>query len=937
MPEESQKSKIPSGLQMRSVQLEDPLPDQAGNYAFKNGVLAFVDDDGTVYITPGTRVKMEILQEEGFKNPRPQMEVPYSDGSTKSKYWIKRNMPAVELHRTVEENRMPKVDGRVKAGMMKINRDGLDPLDDDFLQKRCARVEGKNYSSIGLIGSFRGILGFTDWKGNSYVTPFTSNKVEYLENHGYVYVESMIQVPYGLNSEENRTWLAENIPPEEWGKSQGEVNEEKEKIAIEKAKKRIEELGIKEVPEDLLESSAVAEQENEQYIGLAGVHNGILSYTDPSGSTYVTPATSEKIDILVENGYQYMGSSIKVPHSLKTEADIEWLRENIKPEYWERAREINKKEKEEKDKEATEARRKEYKLENIPDGFLEKTIRTDVKQLNYVGKYFVRNSILGFVHPSEYVYITPVLAEKIKILEECGYQRAETGFTVPYSDGKMEDYAYIRKYLSQDEIDASIDEKLTGEDEKREKRIADILEKANIDDLPQELLERSTRTEFEDIQHIGKFVSRNKVLAFVRENGYFYVTPVVSWKIKVLKDAGYREPDELIRIPYGSGSDDDKLWLRNYLPEGELEKSEEERMQEDDQAEQKHIEELLEKRGIPDRIPDELEDRCVRTDKMEIENIGRYQVQHEWLAFVGPDAYIWLTPNCPSKVKSLTANGYSHITVRMVVPHVSGSQEDINWRNENLPPGEMERTRRELEDLDDKQEEKITAELLEKRKIGTLPDEFWGRCVKTEKVDVDLIGCYIDRNEMLYIISPDKYVYITPSTPKKIKTIKENNYTFPVKAVRLPYTSDDENDMAWIQENLPEGEYERSKNEIKEVEESEDQKKIKINMEKFKLNELPGSLLDRSADSGKKDKENIGRLGVFRGVMAFVCPDERVFVTWFTPDKQQALEDCGYKEEGYMPIKVPYAMQDSEQRDWLIENLPEADEEEEFSVSENEM
>ena len=935
MAEEKEKSRVPRGLQMRSVQLEDPLPDKAGNYAFKNGVLAFVDDDGTAYVTPGTRIKMEVLQEAGFKNPRPQMEVPYSDGSTKSKYWIRRNMPAAELHRTVEENRMPKVDGKVKAGMIKINRDGLDLLDDDFLRKRCARTEGKHYSSIGLIGSFRNILGFTDWKGNCYVTPFTGRKVEFLEKHGYVYVESMIQVPHAMNTEENRTWLAENIPPEEWGKSQEEVSEEKEKLAVEKARQKIEELGIKELPEEFLESGAVAEEENEKYIGLSGVHNGILSFTDPNGKTYVTPATTQKIQGLVEHGYQFMGSSIRIPHSLKTEEDIKWLKENIDQQYWDKAREKNRKEREEKEIEETEARRLQYKLENIPAELIDKTIKTDVQQMNYIGRYFVRNSVLGFVQPSGFVYITPVMKDKVKILLECGYKNAETGFTVPYSDGKMEDYAYIRKHLSQAEMDASIDEKLAGEDAQREKIINDILEKANIGDLPAELLERSTRTDFEDIQHIGKYVSRNEVLAFVRGNGFFYVTPAVAWKTKALKDAGYREPDELVKIPYGSGSDTDRQWLVINLPEGEIKRSQAERMDEENQAEKTHIEKMVEKKGIPSHIPGELEDRCAKTEKKEIENIGTYQVQQEWLAFVGPDAYIRLTPNCPSKVKSLTANGYTHVTKRMVVPHESASPEDIRWREENLPSGEMERTRRELEELNLQHEEKIIAELMEKKKIGTLPDEFWERCVKTEKVDVDLIGCYLEKHEMLYIIGTDRYVYITPDTPGKIKAIKEKNYSFPVKAVRLPYTSDDENDIEWIKANLPEGEYERSRGEVKEVEESEDKKKIKANMEKHKLKELPSSLYDRSADSAKKDKGNIGRIGIFRGVLAFVCPDERVFVTWFTPEKQQILEDCGYKEEGYMPIKVPYAMQDKDQRGWLIENLPEADEDEEFSLTEN--
>ena len=83
------------------------------------------------------------------------------------------------------------------------------------------------------------------------------------------------------------------------------------------------------------------------------------------------------------------------------------------------------------------------------------------------------------------------------------------------------------------------------------------------------------------------------------------------------------------------------------------------------------------------------------------------------------------------------------------------------------------------------------------------------------------------------------------------------------------------------------------------------------------------------------DGKNIGRLGVYNGVLAFVQPDESTFVTWLTDEKQEILEDCGYKLEGYMPIKVPYAMPDDEQRQWLQYNLPEPDEEEQLSVDKN--
>ena len=70
-------------------------------------------------------------------------------------------------------------------------------------------------------------------------------------------------------------------------------------------------------------------------------------------------------------------------------------------------------------------------------------------------------------------------------------------------------------------------------------------------------------------------------------------------------------------------------------------------------------------------------------------------------------------------------------------------------------------------------------------------------------------------------------------------------------------------------------------------------------------------------------------------MMAYVNPDEKVYVTWYTPDKQELIEEHGYRLDGRMPIKVPYAMPDPMQRMWLIKNLPKPDDEEQFSFDEN--
>ena len=289
------EKKAPPGLIARSLRLEQNRPEEKLLYGFKGGVIAFVDHDGGLYITPGTRIKIDILESCGFRNRRPQIEVPYGDGSIKTKRWLRKELPSQEIMRSVEENRMPKVDGRILTGIIRANTDGLPQLDRDFLH-RFAPVEEKFYYYVGLAARFHGILSFTDWDVVTWVTPYSDQKRMILEEHGYTWVESMIKVPYALDSKENRNWLASHIPMNEWTRTENEIREAKAQEKMEKARKRIQELGLKEIPPELLKAGAASGDKYLAYIGLAGAHNGILSFTDPDGITWVTPLTSAKVE-----------------------------------------------------------------------------------------------------------------------------------------------------------------------------------------------------------------------------------------------------------------------------------------------------------------------------------------------------------------------------------------------------------------------------------------------------------------------------------------------------------------------------------------------------------------------------------------------------------------------------------------------------------------
>ena len=523
----------------------------------------------------------------------------------------------------------------------------------------------------------------------------------------------------------------------------------------------------------------------------------------------------------------------------------------------------------------------------------------------------------------------------MEFLEQANYKHALRGFTIPYSNGTEEDLEFIRENLSQEELDLTQQEIDASEEETREKYKKKILDRLELKELPAELMERSAKTEVEDMDLIGRYQSRGGVTCFIREDGCYFVTPTVHWKEKALRDAGYQPPEKLIRVPYGSESEEDRLWLEENLPSGEIEKSRQEIEEQEGRDEEQTLKKIQEELGIGDKVPEKLAERSAKTEGINMEQIGRYLVQDDFLGFVGPDGSVWITLNSPKKTEMLKEANYQYADRKINLPHSTALENDQEWRKANLSEGEEERTRQETTEIENMEEDKKAKEITAQREIKELPEDFLDRFVQTQAVEVEMIGRYLERFDMIYLIAPDRHLYISPSTPNKLKTIKDAGYLSPAKIDHLLYCSGDESAMQWIKENLPAGEMERCQQEQEDIEKTESDRKITENMEKFSLEAIPESLLERSVDSGHRDPENIGRLGIFRGVLAFVQPDKRTFVTWYTEEKQETLEDCGYKLEGYMPIKVPYAQAEESQRQWLLEYLPEPDEEEKISMEEN--
>ncbi len=925
----------PPGLIVRSASLDEERKEQALSFGFKGGIIAFIDHDGAVYITPGTRMKLDLLEGCGFSNPRPQIEVPCSDGSVKSKRFLKKNLPRNEIRRSLEENRMPKLDGKVYSSIVEVNLNGLRELSTDFLA-RCVAIEQKYFLNVGLCAAYRGILSFTDWNTTTWVTPFSETKQDLLEQHGYQWVGSMVKVPYSLADSENTRWLAENIPAEEWIRCEVEIEQWRAEENMRIAKQRIEELGLRELPEELMSASARCEESYTEYAGMCGAHNGILSFTDAAGVTFVTPATRPKLDLLKEHGYQFMGSTIRVPHSLKSQQDVDWLQEHIAQEHWDEAKRSARNEMQQKQFEQAERLQRKMGLGDLPAELTDRSILTDKKQPAYVGQYFIRNDILGYVDPAGSVYVTPSTRRKVEMLQEVKYQPAKTGFTMPYSDGTPQDIDYLQRHLSRQEIDDSLREREEDLKVKSETERKKVLERAGLGKLSEELQARSAVTEVENIELIGTFCSRNGVTCYVAEDGLFHVTPTVQWKEEALREAGYRAPDMMVRVPYGSGTEEDRMWLETCLPAGELERSAKELAELGAGKALEGRKKLLEKLGIDSELPEELSSRAARSET-EIEGqIGHYYAEGDLLGIVGPDATVWVTPSTQSKLEILKKANYKYATSRIVIPHSSDSSEDKQWLELNLPEGEQERCRQEIEHDVDSRESHLAADIAAQKGLKELDSQLVERSVLIEKVNAQHVGGYFVRRDLLFFIDASRGYYITPQTEEKVAGLVGSGYSLQEGITDLPYSRPDDEDLETLHSMIPQEEKERCSMEEESKQQAEQDSKAQENMEKHGLKPLPEEVSDRSADSGSLDPENIGRIGIYRGVMAFVMADERVMVTWYTPEKQEQLELCGFTAEGRLPIKVPYAMPESGQRSWLMENLPEPDEEEEISVEENE-
>ena len=106
-----------------------------------------------------------------------------------------------------------------------------------------------------------------------------------------------------------------------------------------------------------------------------------------------------------------------MPHSLKTQEDIAWLQKNIPAGEWDNAHEANLAETHRRDEEMADKFRRALDLKDLSTDLLDRSVQTEKKLPRYIGQYFVRHDVLGYVCPNAYVHITPSAPSKIDLLK----------------------------------------------------------------------------------------------------------------------------------------------------------------------------------------------------------------------------------------------------------------------------------------------------------------------------------------------------------------------------------------------------------------------------------------------------------------------------------------------------------------------------------------
>jgi hypothetical protein len=193
------------------------------------------------------------------------------------------------------------------------------------------------------------------------------------------------------------------------------------------------------------------------------------------------------------------------------------------------------------------------------------TKEEDLDRVKNVGKYCTNNGLISFIDEQGRLYVGSVTQDRVKELEDAGYQRG--GIWVPFSNGELPVNTRAKKNLLRmrvrsDQINAK------GREKEMLDRYASIAKDRgigkqnvsgvwlNCDNISYKTLDGEAHS-FEGKGNedrsklIGKYCTNNGIITFVDEEGDRYIGPQTPDRIKALESAGYEKSGFM--VPFSNG------------------------------------------------------------------------------------------------------------------------------------------------------------------------------------------------------------------------------------------------------------------------------------------------------------------------------------------------------------------------------------------------
>jgi len=471
---------------------------------------------------------------------------------------------------------------------------------------------------IGKYGWNNGVVAFVTPNGDYYVTPYCVEVIDYLTNHGYE--NNYIYVPFS-NSDEP----SDGVKAQAWKKlcmeakelhNQKEKERKREQVKIMAAIKHVNELPKEiyeislEIPHNGLEvkhyggeisiSRPIPEFSLKESIGTYFENNGIVTFVDNNGKTFVSPYHHEVKEILKES--QYQENDMYVPLSngeeiIDSNIDEQWKK--ICMDAREKSLARIAEERKERFNEIAEERsigsldEDVYRLSfQIPDEGIETiwfgekhevTMPLNEWELEHaIGTYCQNNNKLVFVNEKGKTFVTPFASEIAATLRKAGYK--ERNMYVPFSNGDIPSDEYAALKWKQLCAIARKEYELRKEKRKVEK-LQNLAEERNIIPLPSKVYELSLKIPKEgfetvfldserdrtrpvqdwELEHaLGTYCENNGRVVFVDDKGDTYVSPYCIELNAYLVNCGYTPYSLFVPLSNGEKIVDEDLAQKWY-------------------------------------------------------------------------------------------------------------------------------------------------------------------------------------------------------------------------------------------------------------------------------------------------------------------------------------------------------------------------------------